>query len=140
MTTDQQPLLPARAGAGAGIATTPGSRLAGLTAVQLAPDELAELEAVVTACRAEYSSASQAEFLENAHDIARRVPGRAPDSLARFRATETSAGLLVQGIAVDDRAIPPTPPHWRDASGPQSAALRREEYILMLVAAYFGEP
>src|SRR5205807_1214683 len=138
MTTDQQALLPERSGAG--IAPAPRSQMAGLATVQLAPRELAELEAVVTACRSDYGSASQPEFLGNVPDIARRLPARLREGLARFRGSETAAGLLVGGIAVDDRAIPPTPRHWRDASGPLSGALRREEYILMLVAAYFGEP
>ncbi|HXM54945.1 MAG TPA: guanitoxin biosynthesis L-enduracididine beta-hydroxylase GntD [Candidatus Dormibacteraeota bacterium] len=138
MTMDEQPLLRERSSAG--IAPIPRSQMAGVTAIHLAPDELAELESVVVACRAQYLSASQPEFLDRAADIARRLPARLRESLARFRGSETAAALLIQGIAVDDRALPPTPLHWRDASGPQSAALRREEYILMLVAAYFGEP
>jgi len=89
---------------------------------------------------ARHGTASEPRFLRLAAEYARLLPRRLRDAIAQLRTADREPGLLIKGLVVDDAAIGPTPPHWRDMPAPPArTTTRREEFIVGLVAAAFGD-
>jgi len=54
-----------------------------------------------------------------------------------FRYTEATAAVIVSGFKIDDRAIGPTPSHWKANGG--TATTLKAELFLLLVASLLGD-
>src|SRR4051812_9037290 len=91
-----------------------------LAVYELDRAERARIDAIVADMRSRYSSASDPDFLFRAANHAARLPTRLVDFLRTFELCETTAGVMVTGLEVDDGEIGPTPEHWSAQPVPES--------------------
>ena len=76
-----------------------------------------------------YESAENPAYLADARRTGfARLPIELVAHFGRFRELETSPAIAVTGFPVDDQAVGPTPPHWRDPG----STLREELYLTVL--------
>ncbi|WP_234443753.1 guanitoxin biosynthesis L-enduracididine beta-hydroxylase GntD [Streptomyces sp. NRRL B-24484] len=100
--------------------------------------ELEQIERLVARARKQFATASDTDFLFRAASLATGLPDGLVDFLRSFELHETTAGVVVSGLPVDDAAIGPTPPHWSQQAQPESTV--REEVFFVLLASLLGEP
>ncbi|MBP2473024.1 Fe(II)/alpha-ketoglutarate-dependent arginine beta-hydroxylase [Crossiella equi] len=104
----------------------------------LADNEVAQVNAVLAEMTARFDTvedpALQRELPLYAHELPRGVRR----FFTTFRLGEPAGVCVLSGLPVDDRAVGPTPGHWRDRAG-RSPALREECFIL-LCGSLLGEP
>jgi Fe(II)/alpha-ketoglutarate-dependent arginine beta-hydroxylase len=96
------------------------------------------IDELVNEIRARYATASDPDLLFRAATLAANLPSGLVDFLRTFELCESSAGVVVTGFAVDDKAIGPTPAHW--SSQPEPDSTLREELFFVLCGALLGEP
>jgi Fe(II)/alpha-ketoglutarate-dependent arginine beta-hydroxylase len=94
----------------------------------------------LTGClAARFGSAEHPDFLAQAAVHAHRLPLRMRLALHELRLFEPAAAICrVQGYAVDERAIGPTPAHWKDRQ--RRCVPVKEEILLILMGSLLGDP
>ncbi len=103
----------------------------------LIPDEVCEIDSLLDDLAGRSWSPGDEEFLAQAMRWACGLPARLVDNVLSFRLRESNAALVLSGLPVNDEAIGPTPPDWRDLADRQRT--RRHEFYLMLICALLGE-
>ncbi len=87
-----------------------------------------------------YATIEDGDLIWRAPLLAAALPTRLREFLSDHRLREPSAVCLVSGLDVDERALGPTPAHWRD-SQVDSPSLRQEIFFLLcgsLLGDVFG--
>ena len=106
--------------------------------VQLQPDEIASIQALLADLASRYDSSEDPDFLAESEVVAHELPRRVRRELVRFKLEEPRDGMLIiSGFPVDQERIGATPPHWKQPDK-DSPALQ-EEMLLVLMGSILGE-
>lgn len=103
----------------------------------LSAGDNASLRPLLADITARYDDIEQAELVDRAQVYAARLPRHLLDFLEEFRLREPSALCLVSGLDVDDEALGPTPPHWRNSQFASRAFA--QEVFFLLSGAVLGD-
>lgn len=104
----------------------------------LSKNECEEIEAIIEQLQYKYNSVESDEFATDCFLMAHRLPYRLRKQLNDFRNQRINGGyLLVQGFALNDDSIGPTPAHW-DAPWNNSLSFR-EEIFQCLMSSCLGD-
>jgi Fe(II)/alpha-ketoglutarate-dependent arginine beta-hydroxylase len=107
----------------------------GVDVHELSADECSAVAGLAGELAQAYASAQDPDFVADARRIGfARLPRGVVACIARFRERESSAAVAITGFPVDDRAVGPTPPHWRDPG-----STLREELYLTLLGSLLGD-
>ena len=107
--------------------------------ILLDPQEIAQVQSIVSELASRYDSAEDNDFLNEASLSAHELPRRLRSELLRFKHDENGDGVFViSGLPLDNVAIGPTPIHWKHRAS-KSATLR-EEMLFVLCGSLLGDP
>jgi hypothetical protein len=106
-----------------------------MTSYLLSVSELAEISALLDAVMDRYDGPDSVGFLDDVVTLSQELPRSVRRFLNDSRLRDTGL-FAVTGYRVDDKAIGPTPTHWRAASG---TTADREEFLLLLYASLLGD-
>ncbi|MFY1652858.1 arginine beta-hydroxylase, Fe(II)/alpha-ketoglutarate-dependent [Solwaraspora sp. WMMB762] len=81
----------------------------------LTPQENAEFAPMLAELVAAYDTIEDPELIRRAPVLALQLPARLLTFLEEYRLGEPSAVCLISGLDVDEKALGPTPEHWRDS-------------------------
>ena len=96
-----------------------------------------QINALIGRLHETYESVENPEFLARASLLAHDLPTAMKEPLLSFRLFEDDGICLISGFHVDDRAIGPTPSHWRNRQ--ELTATRREDFYLALCSHLLGD-
>ena len=104
----------------------------------LSVEEIRAIKGLLCAVSAQYKSAEDTDFLNEASVIAHELPRRFRNFLNNFKRQEPPGGAcLVKGYPIDDRKIGPTPEHWKQRN--EISPTLEEELLLILFGALLGD-
>ncbi|WP_433389496.1 arginine beta-hydroxylase, Fe(II)/alpha-ketoglutarate-dependent [Micromonospora sp. KLBMP9576] len=103
----------------------------------LTPEDNAGIGPLLTDLAKEHASIEDPRLIRRAPVLARSLPPRLLEFLEEYRLGEPSALCRVSGLAVDEAALGPTPPHWRDSQHDSPAF--HQEIFFLLCASVLGD-
>ncbi|MEU2790656.1 guanitoxin biosynthesis L-enduracididine beta-hydroxylase GntD [Streptomyces sp. NPDC007100] len=101
-------------------------------------DEVAELRAAADKLGEVCGDPALPDFYDRAQLAEELLPARLRSFLTAYRRTARSAACLLHGFPVDEERLGPTPGHWREAIGDETA--RAQETWLALCGLALGDP
>ncbi|MEU1879080.1 guanitoxin biosynthesis L-enduracididine beta-hydroxylase GntD [Streptosporangium sp. NPDC020072] len=109
-----------------------------MSTFELRPDEAAAILDLASELALRHPSVESAEFQDVSRTHVDELPRRLRAALYDFRLSEPSGILVLSGLPVDDDAIGPTPPDWRNQPEPSSTLVL--DIAFFLVASLLGDP
>ncbi|MCX5208770.1 TauD/TfdA family dioxygenase [Kitasatospora sp. NBC_00240] len=106
--------------------------------LQLRDEDIVAIEKITTEVAGRFSSIEDPALHRAAQVHAHELPRELRTALVDFKLTEPSGVLVVSGLPVDDAALGPTPPDWRDKAAPD--ATLRLDIPFLLISCLLGEP
>lgn len=104
--------------------------------IRLSEPESAQAALLALECAQRYADPDSADFLADAAVLAHDLPRSVRLEVERARLDDRLHALVVRGNDVDQDALGPTPPHWRQA---RTDASRRYGFLLVLYASLLGD-
>ncbi|MFH9656827.1 guanitoxin biosynthesis L-enduracididine beta-hydroxylase GntD [Streptomyces sp. NPDC017248] len=106
--------------------------------LRLRDEDIAAIEKITAEVAGRFSSIEDPALHRAAPVYAHELPRALRTALVDFKLTEPSGVVVVSGLPVDDAALGPTPPDWRDKAAPD--ATLRLDIPFLLIACLLGEP
>lgn len=109
-----------------------------MSRVELQPEEIHHIQALLGELADEYQTAESPEFTSTAGVYAHELPWRVRQAMYEFKLHEPDSGhLIVAGMPVDEERLGPTPPHWKHDA--RTRGETEEEMLLVLLGSLLGE-
>ncbi|WP_441249539.1 guanitoxin biosynthesis L-enduracididine beta-hydroxylase GntD [Kitasatospora sp. McL0602] len=106
--------------------------------LQLRDEDIVAIEKITAEVAGRFSSIEDPALHQAAQVFAHELPRELRTALVDFKLTEPSGVLVVSGLPVEDAALGPTPPDWRDKAAPD--ATLRLDIPFLLISCLLGEP